>query len=107
MNKGKINNPKSNQFILISSEFMDEIKNKQEKIISYLESLTTNKKNSHEIHKKFISQNEAKKILNKGDTWMWQQRNSGKLKYKKVGKNIYYDVNEINNFINNADDENE
>ena len=53
---------------LVPEELLDEIKSKQDKIISLLENgqlITQNE---------FITESQAKEILQKKSTWFWQMR---------------------------------
>ena len=58
---------------LVPEELLDEIKSKQDKIISLLENgqlITQNE---------FITESQAKEILQKKSTWFWQMRKIGNL----------------------------
>ncbi len=38
----------------------------------------------------YITEKQAKEILNKRTTWFWDQRKKGILPYKKLGATVYY-----------------
>mgnify|MGYP000380201579 FL=1 len=81
---------------LVPEELLDEIKSKQDKIISLLENgqlITQNE---------FITESQAKEILQKKSTWFWQMRKTGVLPFRKIGKSIYYSKTEINQLLENS-----
>lgn len=81
--------------ILVPEEFLSEIKNKQDQIISLLES-----KKDGQLPK-FITEKEAKCIFNKQSTWFWQMRRDGILPFSKIGKSIFYSIDDLNKVLEN------
>ena len=39
---------------------------------------------------KYVSEEQAKKILGKSTTWLWEQRKSGSIGFSKIGSTNYY-----------------
>ena len=81
---------------LVPEELLDEIKSKQDKIISLLENgqlITQNE---------FITESQAKEILQKKSTWFWQMRKIGVLPFRKIGKSIFYSKTEMNQLLENS-----
>jgi len=52
------------------------------------------------ILNEFISEQEAKKLLNRKTTWFWNQRQSGRLDFKKMGSTVYYRKDDLLNLLN-------
>lgn len=81
---------------LVPEELLDEIKSKQDKIISLLENGKLTNQNE------FITEMEARTLLKKKSTWFWQMRKNGLLPFRKIGKSIYYSKTEINQLLQNS-----
>lgn len=47
----------------------------------------------------FISEKDAKVEFNRKTTWFWNQRNSGRLKSKKLGSTVYYLKQDLLNLL--------
>jgi hypothetical protein len=75
---------------IVPDSFLNQIKDSQEKIINLLEC------NSKKPENKFITEKEAKDLLKRKSTWFWQMRKNGSIPFSKVGKSIYYSINDIN-----------
>ncbi len=86
--------------ILIPEKTLNELLSNQEEILRLLQKANIKPANSSLSHK-YISEMEAKNILNKGTTWFWQQRTQGKLAYSKVGNKIYYKKSDIDKLFEN------
>ncbi len=50
----------------------------------------------------FISEADAKKLLNKKTTWFWKMRTSGYLPSSKVGGKNYYRMQDIQKLLDSA-----
>lgn len=81
---------------IVPDSFLEKISEKQEQIISLLK--TTESVNQNE----FITEKEAKQLLQKKTTWFWQMRKNGILPFRKIGKSIYYSKKEINQLLENS-----
>lgn len=81
---------------MVSEEFLEQIKEKQDKILSLLND------GRQVIQNEFITESQAKEILQKKSTWFWQMRKTGILPFRKIGKSIYYSKNEINQLLENS-----
>lgn len=91
---------KSNEMqslVVIPLQKLDELIEKQNEILGLLNNPVSNQKK--EVHPDYVTELEAKKMLGKGSTWFWQQRQSGKLPFSKVGRTIYYLVSDIQSLI--------
>jgi hypothetical protein len=49
----------------------------------------------------FISEKDARKLLDRKTTWFYEQRRSGLLPYSKVGSKVYYKRNDLFNLMKN------
>jgi len=54
--------------------------------------------------KEFISERNAKKILDKGTTWFWSRRKTG-LPFYKLGGEVYYKMVDLNRLFENEKSE--
>lgn len=79
---------------IIPETFLKEIKENQEKIIDLLNNKENRKKG-------FVTEKEARLLFNRKSTWFWQMRKNGILPFSKIGKSIYYSVNDIDALIEN------
>lgn len=95
-----MNNSKSNEMqslVVIPLQKLDELIEKQNEILGLLGNQVSNQK--MDVHPDYITELTAKKMLGKGSTWFWQQRQSGKLPFSKVGRTIYYLISDIQSLI--------
>lgn len=86
------------KFAIVPYEKLDELFNK-------VDLLTQNMKNTHSDTKglgDYISEKEAKELLQKGTTWFWNKRQSKELSAKKAGNTLYYKRSDILKFIENG-----
>lgn len=86
------------KFAIVPYEKLDELFNK-------VDMLTQNMKNTHSDTKglgDYISEKEAKELLQKGTTWFWNKRQSKELSAKKAGNTLYYKRSDILKFIENG-----
>lgn len=86
------------KFAIVPYEKLDELFNK-------VDMLTQNMKNTHSDTKglgDYISEKEAKELLQKGTTWFWNKRQSRELSAKKAGNTLYYKRSDILKFIENG-----
>lgn len=76
-------------FTLIE-DLVESMVAKQDKILNLLQSKPENPLNG------FITERKAMELLNKKTTWFWQMRKTGRLSFKKIGKTVYYPMEQIN-----------
>lgn len=78
---------------IVPDSFLEKLNEKQDQIINLLK--TTESENQNE----FLTEKEARGILQKKTTWFWQMRKNGVLPFRKIGKSIYYSKKEINQLL--------
>jgi len=76
--------------IIVPEEFLKSIKDKQDMILSLLQSRDLVKLSE------FITEKEAMKMFNRKSTWFWEMRKNRQLPYSKIGRTIYYSRAELN-----------
>ena len=47
----------------------------------------------------YVSELEAKKLLGRGTTWLWERRRSGELPYTKLGGQVYYLMSDLVKYL--------
>lgn len=85
-------------FYLIPAPLLKQLLDGQEAILSKLNSVT-----SDVLSKPvgdYISEAEAKKLLNKKTTWFWNMRKSELLPFSKIGNTVYYKKQDILELLN-------
>jgi hypothetical protein len=96
-----MNNSKSNEvqsLVVIPLQKLDELIDKQNEILGLLTNNQESTKNN-DVHPDYVTELKAKKMLGKGTTWFWQQRQSGILPFSKVGRTIYYRLTDIQSLL--------
>ena len=78
---------------MIPEDFLESLKQSQEKILEAL-NLQSEKSNNG-----YVTEKEAMKLLNKKSTWLWQMRRAGKILSKKIGQTTYYSLESINSLF--------
>ncbi len=81
---------------IVPDSFLEKLNEKQDQIIDLLKS--TDKLSQNE----FLTEKEARELLQKKTTWLWQMRKEGLLPFRKIGKSIYYSKKEINQLLENS-----
>ena len=94
MIKNKYIEEQSN-LVLVPVQMLDEIK----QLIFELKSQKLPNNEKSEVLGEFISEKEARKLLDRKTTWFYEQRRSGRLPYSKVGSKVYYKVLDIHKLI--------
>ena len=94
----EFNKSEMQSLVVIPLQKLDELIDKQNEIIGLLHNSQVNTKNQ-EVHPDFVTEHVAKKMLGKGTTWFWQQRQSGSLPFSKVGRTIYYRLTDIQSLL--------
>jgi hypothetical protein len=83
--------------VLVPAQLVDEIK-------QLLNELKLNQSTQKEVNNslgEFISEKEARKLLDRKATWFYEQRRSGRLPYSKVGSKVYYKRQNLFNLLKN------
>ena len=81
---------------IVPDSFLEKLNEKQDQIIDLLKS--SDKLSQNE----FLTEKEARELLQKKTTWFWQMRKDGLLPFRKIGKSIYYSKKEINQLLENS-----
>ena len=81
---------------IVPDSFLEKLNEKQDQIIDLLKSSDKLSKNE------FLTEKEARELLQKKTTWFWQMRKDGLLPFRKIGKSIYYSKKEINQLLENS-----
>ena len=81
---------------IVPDSFLEKLNEKQDQIIDLLKS--SDKLNQNE----FLTEKEARELLQKKTTWFWKMRKDGLLPFRKIGKSIYYSKKEINQLLENS-----
>lgn len=87
-----------NQFLILENTELLKKLSSVEDAIQKLDEKVSNLSGSKMLDNS-IPEKEAQKLLGKGTTWFWQQRQSGRLNAKKLGGTNYYDLSELQNLI--------
>jgi len=84
-------------YFLVPRALLEKIASNQETILSLLGKTNSNAEKSLGD---YISEAEAKKLLDKKTTWFWNRRQSGQLPFSKIGGTNYYSRQDILNLLN-------
>jgi hypothetical protein len=84
--------------VVIPLQKLDELIDKQNEILGLLQNNQEGNK-IQEVNPDYVSELNAKKMLGKGTTWFWQQRQSGILPFSKIGRTIYYRLADIQSLL--------
>ena len=82
--------------LIIPEEFMQKLSQQQDKIIELLSTHSTNPTAD------CITEKEAREIFKRKTTWFWQMRKSGILPFSKIGKSVYYSINDLKTLMENS-----
>lgn len=91
------NSQEQTNLVLVPVQLVDEIK-------QLLNEFKLNHSSQQEVNTslgEFISEKEARKILDRKTTWFYEQRRSGRLPYSKVGSKVYYKRENLFNLLKN------
>ncbi len=83
--------------VLVPVQMLDEIK----QLIFDLKSQKSPSNNNSEVLGEFISEKDARNLLDRKTTWFYEQRRSGRLPYSKVGSKVYYKREDLFNLMTN------
>jgi hypothetical protein len=78
---------------LVPKATLDSLLEYQQKILQLLENPDSN--HSAEMIGDYISEEQAKKILGRKNTWFWTLRAKGLIGFTKVGRKVFYPKKEI------------
>ncbi|MDB4161777.1 helix-turn-helix domain-containing protein [Bacteroidia bacterium] len=54
----------------------------------------------------YVSELEAKKILGRGTTWLWERRRSGELPFTKLGGQVFYLMSDLVKYLEDRSSKN-
>jgi hypothetical protein len=103
-NLKRFRNNQKHSMVILPAEDYEELK-ESSKLTREIYNLLVGSSSQNAALKEYISEKEAKKLLGKGTTWFWNQRNSGKLAFKKLGATVYYKSSDILNLLNSDSDD--
>jgi len=89
------NSQEPTNLVVVPAQLVDEIK-------QLLNEIKLNQSSQKEVNTslgEFISEKEARKILDRKTTWFYEQRRSGRLPYSKVGSKVYYRLIDIHKLL--------
>ncbi|MBS2099129.1 hypothetical protein [Carboxylicivirga linearis] len=92
----KTGNYQKQSMVFLPAQDYEFIKNSVIELRSMLED--GNSKSSTCLDE-YISEKDAKIEFNRKTTWFWNQRNNGKLSYKKLGSTVYYLKQDLLNLL--------
>lgn len=90
----------NDQFYLVPKQILERILEGNDKILSRLNAGEF--QGDKLLPGDYISEAEAKKLLNKKTTWFWKMRTSGYLPSSKVGGKNYYRKQDIQKLLDSA-----
>ncbi len=93
----KNNYQEQTNFVLVPHQLFEDVK----QLINTLKLQQSNLAESEQVLGDFISEKEARKLLDRKTTWFYEQRRSGRLPYSKVGSKVYYKRNDLLNLLEN------
>jgi hypothetical protein len=83
-------------YIFISEELVDDLITKQDRILQLLES------SNRDFKGEYITEKEAKGMFSRKSTWFWHMRKTGVLPFSKIGKSIYYSMNDLQKLMKDS-----
>jgi hypothetical protein len=81
--------------VVVPAQLVDEIK----QLLNDLKVNQSSKSDSTPVFGEFISEKDARKLLDRKTTWFYEQRRSGRLPYSKVGSKVYYKLIDIHKLL--------
>jgi len=95
-NSKEIRNNLKNSMVILPAQDYEFIKDTVVELRSLLENGYSK---SSTCLDEYISEKDAKVEFNRKTTWFWNQRNNGKLSYKKLGGTVYYLKQDLLNLL--------
>jgi hypothetical protein len=89
------NSQEPTNLVLVPAQLVDEIK----QLLNVLKVNQSSKSDSTPVFGEFISEKDARKLLDRKTTWFYEQRRSGRLPYSKVGSKVYYKLIDIHKLL--------
>ena len=89
------NSQEPTNLVVVPAQLVDEIK----QLLNDLKVNQSSKSDSTPIFGEFISEKDARKLLDRKTTWFYEQRRSGRLPYSKVGSKVYYRLIDIHKLL--------
>jgi len=99
LNNSKVIQGEESLTLLFRHIFGNELKNINQKIEEIHQVITEGSSPKSQCLNEFISEKDAKIEFNRKTTWFWNQRNSGRLAYKKLGGTVYYLKQDLLNLL--------
>nr|WP_321451475.1 hypothetical protein [uncultured Carboxylicivirga sp.] len=101
------NNPKDSKVInsveslshIFKHFFGDELDKINRKIEEIHQVITEGSTSQSQCLSEYIAEKDAKVEFNRKTTWFWNQRNNGRLAYKKLGGTVYYLKQDLLNLL--------
>jgi hypothetical protein len=90
------NSQEPTNLVVVPAQLVDEIK----QLINELQSQKNVTVENGSVLGEFISEKDAKVLLDRKTTWFYEQRRSGRLLYSKVGSKVYYKKNDLFKLLN-------
>jgi hypothetical protein len=89
------NSQEPTNLVVVPAQLVDEIK----QLLNDLKVNQSSKSDSTPVFGEFISEKDARKLLDRKTTWFYEQRRSGRLPYSKVGSKVYYKLIDIHKLL--------
>lgn len=90
----------NDQFMIIPKTILDQILEKTDKILLKLDGESINGKQS--LPADYLTEAQAKKMLDRSTTWFWNMRKDGFLPWSKLGGKNYYRKQDIQKLLDTA-----
>lgn len=88
------------QFLIVPKALLDQILESTEKILTKLNGDSVTGKQS--LPADYMTEAQAKKMLDRGTTWFWNMRKDGFLPWSKLGGKNYYRKQDIQKLLDSA-----
>ncbi|MCT4643862.1 MAG: hypothetical protein N4A74_02665 [Carboxylicivirga sp.] len=85
--------------LLLEHIFGNELKTLHQKIEEIHQVVIDGTSTKSQCLSEYISEKDAKVEFNRKTTWFWNQRNNGRLAYKKLGGTVYYLKQDLLNLL--------
>ena len=99
LNNSKVIHVEDSLSQLLKNVFGNEFEIMHQKIEEMHQVITEGYAPKNQCLTEYISEKDAKVEFNRKTTWFWNQRNSGRLKSKKLGGTVYYLKQDLLNLL--------
>ncbi|MFT5916308.1 MAG: hypothetical protein ACI81T_002815 [Bacteroidia bacterium] len=82
----------------VLGDIFDSLLENQERIIALMGSQKVDGETIKPIGE-YLTEQDAKKLLERGTTWFWNMRTKGKLGFSKIGNKIFYKKSDIEGLL--------